>query len=118
MKLRFISLTVHGLIDYSAALALISGPLLLGLGESAPLAFWLSVITGVAVIFVSVNTTYRYGLFHTIPFDGHLAIDLAAATTFAIAPFSFGFKGMDLYYYIANAVVVFVVVALSDNCKQ
>lgn len=115
MKLRFISPTTHGLIDYSAAVALIAGPFLLGLGESSPIALWLSVIIGIAVIVVSTNTIYRYGIFNTIPFDGHLAIDLAAASTFAIAPFIFGFKGIDLYYYIANSVVVFLVVALSDN---
>lgn len=117
MKLRLISPTVHGIIDYSAALALIGSPVLLGLGESTPIAFWLSVLTGIAVIVVSLNTTYKYGLFHAIPFDGHLAIDLAAATTFAIAPFVFGFQGIDLYYYIANAVVVFLVVSLSNNCS-
>ena len=116
MTLRFISPTLHGIIDYSAAVALIVSPFLLGLGENAPMAKWLSVLTGIAVIVVSTNTIYKYGLFKTIPFNGHLAIDLGAATTFAVAPFLFNFEGIDLYYYIANAVVVFLVVALSDNC--
>ena len=115
MKLRFISPTLHGVIDYSAAVALILGPFLLGLGESSELAKWLSVATGVAVILVSSNTIYKYGLFSTIPFDLHLAIDLLAATTFAIAPFLLGFEGIDSIYYIANSAIVFLVVALSDN---
>jgi hypothetical protein len=118
MKLRVISPTVHGIIDYSAALALIASPFLLGLGASSPLAIWLSVITGIAVILVSVNTTYKYSIFNNIPFDGHLAIDLLAATTFALAPFVLNFQGIDLYYYLANAAVVYLVVALSDSCKQ
>lgn len=118
MKLRFISPTVHGIIDYSAALALIFSPFLLGLGESAAMAKWLSVATGVAVLVVSLNTTYKFSLLNTIPFDGHLLIDLLAATTFALAPFLFHFEGIDMYYYIANAVVVFLVVALSDNCES
>lgn len=117
MKLRFISPTVHGIIDYTAAIALIASPFLLNLGSSAPIAFWLSVITGIAVIVVNTNTIYKYGIFNTIPFDGHLAIDLLAATSFAIAPFIFQFQGLDFYYYIANAVVVYLVVALSNNCK-
>ncbi len=115
MKLRFISPTVHGLIDYSAAGALIASPFILGLGESSPAALWLSVVTGIAVIVVSTNTIYRYGIFNTIPFTGHLAIDLAAATTFAVAPLILSFSGIDLYYYLINAVVVFLVVALSDD---
>ncbi|GHE66467.1 MULTISPECIES: hypothetical protein [Roseivirga] len=117
MKFRFISPTVHGIIDYSAAVALISSPFLLGLGESSPMAKWLSVVTGVAVIIVSLNTTYKFSILHTIPYNGHLLIDLMAATTFAAAPFLFHFTGIDMYYYIANAVVVFLVVALSDNCE-
>ena len=118
MKFRFISPTIHGIIDYSAAVGLISLPFLLGLGTSNPLAKWLSIITGIAVIIVSINTVYKYSLLKNIPFDGHLAIDTMAATTFAIAPFAFGFEGIDFYYYIANAVVVFLVVALSDNCQS
>lgn len=117
MKLRFISPTLHGVIDYTAAVALISSPFLLQLGESNPMAKWLSIITGVAVIVVSLNTIYRFGVFATIPFEGHLAIDLLAATTFVIAPFAFGFSGIDFYYYIANAAVVYLAVALSSNCE-
>ncbi|GAB4248645.1 MAG: hypothetical protein Tsb0034_28050 [Ekhidna sp.] len=118
MKLRFISPTIHGVIDYSAAVALTVSPFLLGLGDSNPMAKWLSVTVGIAVVIISLNTIYKFGLFNTIPFNGHLAIDLGAATTFAIAPFLFNFSGLDLYYYIANAVVVFLVVALSDNCTE
>ena len=118
MKLRIISPTVHGLIDYSAAVALIASPFLLGLGSSTPVAFWLSIITGIAVILVSTNTQYAYSLFKNIPFDGHLAIDLAAATSFAIAPFLFGMTGLDLVYYVTNATVVFLVVALSHTPRS
>lgn len=115
MKLRFISPTVHGIIDYSAAVALIASPFLLQLGASSPMAFWLSVITGIAVILVSSNTVYKYSLFKNIPFDGHLAIDLTAATAFIIAPFAFGFEGLDFIYYIVNAAVVYLVVAFTSS---
>ncbi|GAA0894457.1 hypothetical protein GCM10009122_41380 [Fulvivirga kasyanovii] len=117
MNLRFISPTFHGIIDYTAAVALIVVPFMLGLGDSSILALWLSVTTGLIVILVSTNTIYKYGIFQTLSFNAHLAIDLMAATTFAIAPFALGFEGIDMYYYIANAVVVFLVVALSDNCE-
>ncbi len=115
MELRFISPTFHGIIDYSAALALTAGPFILGLGESSPIALWLSVIVGIAVVFVSLNTTYKYSLFNNIPFDGHLLIDLGAATAFITAPFAFGFEGIDMYYYIANAAVVYLAVSLSES---
>ena len=115
MKLRFISPTLHGVIDYSAAVALIAGPFLFDLGQSHPLAKWLSLVIGVAVVIVSLNTQYRYGVFNTLPFDGHLAIDLFAATTFLVAPLIWGFEGIDFYYYLANAAVVYLVVAFSAS---
>lgn len=115
MKLRFISPTLHGILDYSAAAALIISPILLGLGASSPLAFWISIITGIAVVLVSLNTIYKYGIFNTIPFEGHLAIDLSVATTFMIIPFALGFRGIDAYYYWGNAATVYLAVSLSDT---
>lgn len=115
MKLRFISPTMHGLVDYGAAVGLILIPFALGLGESNSMALWFSVATGAAVVVVSVLTDYRYGLFRTIPFDGHLTIDLLAATAFMAAPFLFGFEGLDAHYYWINAAVVYLVVALTEN---
>lgn len=115
MKLRIITPEVHGIIDYFAALLLIVSPFILKLGESNIIAKWLSVATGIAVILVSINTKYKYGWLNVIPFDGHLAIDLLAATTFSIAPIVFGFTGIDFQYYIVNAVIVYLVVSLSKN---
>ena len=115
MKFRFISPTLHGFADYSAGISLILMPGILKLGESSPLAYWLSVITGVAVLLASSLTNYKLGLLRKIPFQGHLAIDLLVALAFISTPFFFGFSGIDSYYYTFNAVVVFTVVALSEN---
>ena len=113
MKLRFISPANHGLVDYAAAVALITMPFLLKLGSSSNAAIWLSVITGFAVILVSGLTDYRYGLVRLIPFGGHLAIDLTVATAFIAIPFLFGFRGLDAAYYWINAAVVYLAVAFT-----
>ncbi|HVW13139.1 MAG TPA: hypothetical protein VHB54_04935 [Mucilaginibacter sp.] len=113
MKLRFISPAVHGLVDYAAAVALITGPFLLKLGGSSPAAVRLSVITGFAVILVSSLTDYRYSLLRLIPFSVHLAIDLTVATAFIAIPFIFGFTGLDAAYYWINAAVVYLAVAFT-----
>jgi len=115
VKLRFISQTFHGIIDYAAALALITAPFILHLGSTSPAAIWLSVVTGIAVVVVSILTNYQYALFRVIPFDLHLAIDLAAATAFVAIPFVFSFEGIDAAYYAINAAVVYLVVALTEN---
>ena len=115
MKFRFISPTLHGFADYSAGIGLILLPNILGLGDSSPLAYWLSVASGIAVLLASGMTNYRLGIFRRIPFQGHLAIDLVVAIAFMASPWIFGFTGMDADYYVFNAAVVFTVVALSEN---
>lgn len=114
MPIRFLTPTMHGVVDYAAAAGLILMPFLLGLGDSAPLAKWLAVGTGIAVIAVSLSTDYRLGWLRILPFKGHLAADLAVAVLFLLAPSLFGFSGIDAYYYWANAAAVFAVVAVSQ----
>lgn len=115
MKFRFISPTLHGVADYSAGLGLIIVPFLLGLGNTNPASLWISIITGIAVLVVSLLTDYKLGAFRTIPFQGHLAIDLVVAIAFMIIPFALGFSGIEANYYLFNAAVVFTVVSLSEN---
>lgn len=115
MKLRFISPDVHGIIDYGAGAGLMVLPFVLGLGDSSGMALWLSVVIGAAVWVVSLLTDYKLSITKTIPFDGHLAIDLGAATLFMCAPFLFKFEGLDAYYYWVNAAVVYLVVSLTAS---
>lgn len=118
MQLRFISPTLHGVADYSAGTGLILAPFLLGLGGSNSLALWTSVLTGAAVLVVSLLTDYKLGAMRTIPFQGHLAIDLMVAVAFMAAPFILGFQGLDAHYYWINAAVVFTVVSLSATKEE
>ncbi|TJY36028.1 SPW repeat domain-containing protein [Pontimicrobium aquaticum] len=115
MKFRFISPTLHGVADYSAGVGLILAPFVLGLGSVNTASHWISVVTGIAVLAVSLLTNYKLGAFRRIPFQGHLAIDLVVAIAFMILPFALGFTGMEANYYLFNAAVVFTVVSLSEN---
>lgn len=115
MKLRFLSPTNHGIVDYVAAIALIAAPFLLNLGTSNPMALWISVVTGITVIIVSVATRYQYSLLKIIPFGGHLALDLLVATAFMFVPYLFKLQGLDAAYYYINAAVVYLVVALTAS---
>jgi hypothetical protein len=110
MNIRFLTPTLHGVVDYLAAASLLTMPFVLGLG---PLAKWLAVGTGLAVIVTSLLTDYRFGAVRVLPFKGHLAIDALVATAFAVAPSLLGFTGLDAWYFWVNAAAVFAVVALS-----
>lgn len=118
MKLRFISPDMHGVVDYAAGAGLMAMPFILGLGKSSDMALWLSVATGAAVWGVSALTDYKLAMRRTIPFDGHLAIDLGAASLFMAAPFLFHFEGLDAHYYWINAAVVYLVVAMTASTNN
>jgi len=114
MSVRFLTPNLHGVVDYAAAVGLITMPFVLGLGESHPLAKWLAVATGVAVILVSALTKYKLALLPVLPFKAHLAIDFAVAVAFVATPLVLGFSDLDAVYYWVNAIAVFAVVAVSQ----
>ena len=113
MPLRFVTRTIHAYLDYPVAIALIGLPFLLGLGESNPLALWLSVVTGIAAFVLTVLTDHHLGLIRVLPYKLHLAVDLIVGLTFLAAPFLFGFAGLDAAFYLLNGAAVVAVISLS-----
>ena len=112
MNARFVTQKIHARLDYPVAISLIVVPFLLGLGQSHVLALWLSVGTGVAALALTLLTDHETGVFRVLPYPFHLAVDFAVGIVFTIAPFVFGFNGIDAIYYWANAAAVLTVVCL------
>lgn len=115
MKIRFVTPTVHGLLDYAAAAGLIVLPFILNLGATSSMALYLSVAGGVGLITYSLVTDYAFGAFRVLSFRLHLVLDLVAAVAFIVAPFVFGWSGLLFAYYWVMAAGVLVVVALTNN---
>lgn len=92
MSVRFVTRTVHAYLDYPVALALMVLPFVLGLGQSNPMALWLSVVTGVAALVLTVLTNHHLGVWRVLPYKFHLAVDLLVGVTFLAAPSLFGFS--------------------------
>ena len=113
MNYRILTPTIHGLLDYAAAAALIVGPFLLNLGAVSVLAQWLSVAAGAGLVVYSLATDYAFGAFRLFSFRAHLVLDLLAAVAFIAAPFVFGWSGLVQAYYLVMGAGVLVVVALS-----
>ena len=112
MNIRFVTQKIHALLDYPVAASLIGMPFLLDLGSSHPLAFWLSTVTGVAALILTLLTDHETGVFRVLPYSFHLMVDFAVGVVFAIAPFALGFSGIDAIHYWANALAVLTVVSL------
>lgn len=114
MQLRFVTKSIHAYLDYPVAFALIGSPFLLGLGQSSPMALWLSVATGIAAFFLTVLTDHHLGLIRVLPYSLHLAVDGIVGVAFLAAPFALGFHGIDAMYYWANGLAVVTVVSLHN----
>lgn len=112
MIVRFVTRTMHAYLDYPVAIALIVLPFLLGLGATSPLAFWLSVGTGVAALVLTILTYHHLGVIRVLPYGFHLAVDGAVGVVFLAAPFVLGFGGLDATYYLVNGAAVVAVVGL------
>lgn len=109
---RFITKTIHAYLDYPVAAGLLVMPTIFGLGASNPLAFWLSVITGVAALLLTLVTDHETGVFPLLPYSLHLIVDALVGIAFVLAPFVLGFAGLDAAYYWVIGATVLVVVGL------
>jgi len=110
--MKFITQKMHAFIDYPVALALIALPFLLGLGASNPLALYLSVITGIAALVLTLLTDHETGVLPVVSYKFHLIVDFVVAIAFILAPFIFSFEGIDALYYWINGAAVLAVVGL------
>lgn len=114
MSFRFVTKTIHSYLDYPVALALIALPFILSLGQSNELALWLSVVTGVAALILTIFTDHGTGLIRILPYKLHLIVDFMVAIVFILAPLVLGFTGLDAWYYWANGIAVLIVVSLQQ----
>ncbi|GLO69098.1 hypothetical protein MACH17_06150 [Phaeobacter inhibens] len=109
---RFITKSIHAYLDYPVALGLIAMPTLFGLGEAAPLAFWLSVVTGVAALVLTILTDHHLGIVRVLPYSLHLLVDGLVGVAFVAAPIVLGFAGLDFWYYMFLGLTVLAVVSM------
>lgn len=109
---RFVTKTLHAYLDYPVALGLMAMPVLFGLGTGNPLAFWLSVVTGVAAFVLTLLTDHHLGVLRVLPYSVHLAVDGLVGLVFVLAPLALGFTGIELWYYLVLGLTVLGVVGL------
>ena len=108
--MKFLTLKLHGIIDYLAAIGLIAGPLMLFPAGTPGLVTAIPMIAGAALIIYSLITDYSVSARRIIPFKLHLAIDFAAGAAFLILPFVLGLTGIpQIFYLVMGAAVVLAV---------
>ena len=106
---------LHAYIDYPVALGLIAAPFVLGVGMDNAVAFALSIATGIAALLLTALTDHETGLLPVLSYRAHMAIDGLVGASFVMAPVAFGFRGLDLAYYLIVGATVLAVVTLHKD---
>jgi hypothetical protein len=109
--MRFIPAKLHGFLDYSVALSLVAGPLILGFEG---LSLSLAVAGGIGLFLYSLLTDYSVSIQRLLPFRAHLAFDFIAASVLTAAPFLFDFGKIETAFYLVIGIAVIAVVLVTD----
>ncbi len=88
--MRFIPTTIHGLLDYAVAIALISSPWWVGFYEGG-IETKVPVISGIVTIVYSLCTNYEWGIFRKLSMKTHLVLDFVSGLFLVYSPWLFGF---------------------------
>ncbi len=109
MNMKFISSTVHGVLDYLSGLLLIILPLIL-LPASAPqIAVILPIAAGVLILVMAVFTNYELGLVRKIGMANHVMIDNGLGVFIAVSPWLFGFYEVTSALHLIAGIFIITV---------
>ena len=112
-----VSARVHGVLDYATVAAFLNAPMVFGFhGTPAAIAYWLA---GVHLLMTGC-TNFPVGFFMWIPFKVHGVIELLAGIFILLAPWIFGFAqdAAARNFFVAMAIILLVVVALTDYSQR
>lgn len=100
-----VSLFIHGVVEYAAAVLFIAAPFLFGFESDAATAA--SIVLGVAILVVTASTEAPTGLTRVVPVTIHAALDVVTAVFLIAAPFLFSFtdEAAPTAFFIVMGVV-------------
>ena len=111
--MKFLTIKLHGLGDYAAALVLIVAPFILKLDQQSVIAHWASIAAGVGLILYSLLTDYTFSVAKVIPFKTHLVLDSLAGLVLIVLAVVLELDLIGQAYLIAMGAGVLVVVAVT-----
>jgi hypothetical protein len=105
-------------LDYATVAAFLNAPMVFGFQHTvaATIAYWLAGIH----LLMTGCTNFPFGVFKWIPFRIHEAVEGVAALFILIAPWVFGFSGTPAArnFFVAVAIIIFGVIALTDYSQR
>ena len=112
---KFISPSVHGLLDYLVDITLIVIPFLMEFDQQAHAALVIPLVIGLSNLSYSLLTVYNRSVVNLIPFRFHLLLDYMAGITLLITPFLVPVSGFTAYFFFIMGVGIFVATLLTKQ---
>ena len=111
--MKFLDPRVHGYLDYAAVLLVALAPWLFGFGG---IAATLCYVVAAAQLGMSLLTAYPLGIAKVIPFPIHGGVELVVAIGLVVAPWLFGFDGVNAArnFFIAAGIGLGFVYLVTD----
>lgn len=108
---RFVSPSLHAVLDYALDLALLGVPAVLGF---TGVALWLPVAIGLLNAAYSLLTAYPGGVVRRLPLRTHLAVDLALGGVFVAAGLLPGLLLAARVFLVGAGLGIAAAVAVTD----
>ena len=104
--MKFISPTIHGIIDYLVVIFLLATPTIFGFAGTIAI---FTYALGIVHLLLSLLTNYPLGLVKLVPVNVHAAIEVVvgiALIVLAYTLFKDNIDGSKLYYVIFGTVIL------------
>ncbi len=114
--IKFISPSLHGILDYLVDITLISIPVIFNFIDISNTAFWVSVGIGLSNFLYSLFTKYSRSVVKIIPLKIHLLFDFTVGILLLSVAFILPIEGfVKLYYLAMGAGIILATIFTNTN---
>ena len=116
--MRRVTTSIHGLFDYTGAVAMVIAPQLFGFSTVGGAAVWSFWGLAAVILVQAVCTDYEAGVLRLVPMKLHLGIDLLLATGLALSPWLCAFYDPDSVFWLTHVLVGLSGLLLASNTQR
>jgi len=117
-NIKFISPSLHGILDYLVDITLIGVPVIFNFMEISSLAFWVSVGIGLSNFFYSLFTKYSRSVVKLLPLKIHLLFDFIVGVVLLTSGFFLHIEGFIQLYYVAMGAGIILATAFTNTNEE
>jgi hypothetical protein len=114
-NIKFISPSLHGILDYLVDITLIGVPVFFNFMEISNSAFWVSVGIGLSNFLYSLFTKYSRSVVKIIPLKMHLLFDFIVGLILLTSGFVLPIEGFVQLYFLTMGAGIILATAFTNT---